>query len=205
MNHHDHTMSYHHRQISTWLSTRVSCPKTMRRTTLLKVIERFRQKVNKKIFNDFRKSKRVGPSIVLLIVGRKSRTLEFTCWQGSRGSRFMTRWESRLCLLSTSICRWEITFQGFFCQLVQQLGQCGYLLIQWPQVRLDPFLDLIVQSCGISLVCSSVRSGPRDTGVSAVFSAVTDILGCEISLYIFPFLSIHRSRERLIKLVRRLK
>ena len=62
------------------------------------------------------------------------------------------------------------------------------------------------QSCENPLVGSTVRSGSRDVvaGVSVVFSALTDNVGCRILLYIFAVLNVLRSEERFTNLLRRL-
>ena len=60
-----------------------------------------------------------------------------------------------------------------------------------------------ITSFEILLVASSIRSELRDARVSAMFSALTDILGYKILLHNFPPFRILRS-EKFIKLVTRL-
>ena len=59
-----------------------------------------------------------------------------------------------------------------------------------------------IKSCEILLVGSSVRSGARVAWVSVVFSALPDILVCEIILYIFQLLRVLGSGETLLQLAR---
>ena len=70
----------------------------------------------------------------------------------------------------------------------------------------DPKMALILSSVNlyeIPLVGSSIRSESRDAEGPVVFPAPTNILTCEILLFIFSLLSVLRWREKLIKSVRR--
>ena len=55
-----------------------------------------------------------------------------------------------------------------------------------------------VNSSKIPLLGSSMRSAWRVAEVSAVLLALTDILGCEILFWVFMFLSVLRSEEKLV-------
>ena len=93
----------------------LECVAVDKRQSLGYHVRKFHHSTNKKNISD-------SWSFWCVCVGRKYRTPDCTCWQGFRSCRFITRWSSSLCLLSTGTRRWGITCRDFLDQLVQQLS-----------------------------------------------------------------------------------